>query len=166
MQYINRAFRFYFQRDISFFSENIINTIILILNLILMKQVLNSVAIFKTADAVFQALAFVAMLLVTTQTSFGPFGLYILAIAQCLSCIVWSLYFTGDTPRYRGATVIRKTFLIVLALLLLSAFDGGAFIGLSYLMLLLGPVLGVAYFVITIQEIKYYQKARKPYYLL
>ena len=131
-----------------------------------MKRVLHHVALFKTADAVFQVLAFVAMVLVITQTRLGPFGLYTLAIAQCLSCILWGLYFTGDTPRYKSGTTIRKIFLVVLALLILSASFGGLFFGLSYLMLIAGPILGTAYFVITLLEIHFYAHARKPYYLL
>jgi hypothetical protein len=131
-----------------------------------MKRVLNNVAIGKKADAVFQIIAFLAMIVVVAQTSFGLFGLYTLAIAQCISCIAWSLYFTGDTPHYRGGTTIRRIFLIVLALLLLCALDKGAFFGVSLFMLVLGPILGLAYFVVTVNEIVFYSEARKPYYML
>ena len=131
-----------------------------------MKQVLNNVAMFKKADAVFQVIAFLAMIAVVAQTSFGLFGLYTLAIAQSISCIVWSLFFTGDTPRYKSGTTIRRVFLIVLALLALCAFDKGLLFGISFFMLVLGPGLGLAYFVITINEIVFYSEARKPYYLL
>jgi hypothetical protein len=131
-----------------------------------MKQVLNNVALFKKVDVIFQIIAFLAMILVVTQTSFSLFGLYTLAIAQCTSCIVWSIFFRGSTPRYKSGTTIRKAFLIALAFLLLCAFDSGAFLGISLLMLVLGPVLGIAYFVITINEMTFYSEARKPYYLL
>jgi hypothetical protein len=131
-----------------------------------MKRVLNNVAIGKKADAVFQIIAFLAMIAVVAQTSFGPFGLYTLAIAQCISCIVWSLYFTGDTPRYKGGTTIRRIFLVVLALLLLCVLDRGVFFGVSLFMLVLGPILGLAYFTVTVNEIVFYSEARKPYYLL
>jgi hypothetical protein len=131
-----------------------------------MKRVLNNVAIGKKIDAVLQVIAFLTMIVVVTQTNFGPFGLYILALAQCLSCIIWSLYFTGDTPRYKGGTTIRKIFLIVLALLLLCLFNLEFFAGISLFMFVLGPILGIAYFVITLNEITFYSEARKPYYLL
>jgi hypothetical protein len=131
-----------------------------------MKQVLNNVAIWKKVDAVLQIVAFLAMIAIVTQTSFGPFGLYTLAIAQCISCITWNLYFTGDTPRYKGGTTIRRIFLIVLALLALCAFDKGVFFGASLFMLVLGPGLGLAYFIITVNEVVFYSEARKPYYLL
>jgi hypothetical protein len=131
-----------------------------------MKQVLNHVAIGKKVDAVFQIIAFLGMIVVVTRTGFSLFGLYTLAIAQCISCIAWSLYFTGDTPQYKSGTTIRRIFLIVLALLLLCALDKGAFMGISFFMLVLGPILGLAYFVITINEITFYNEARKPYYLL
>jgi hypothetical protein len=131
-----------------------------------MKQVLNNVALGKKIDIVFQIVAFLAMIIVVTQTSYGLFGVYTLAIAQCISCIAWSLFFTGDTPRYKGGTTIRRIFLIVLALLALCAFDKGAFFGISLFMLVLGPGLGIAYFVITVNEMTFYSEARKPYYLL
>lgn len=131
-----------------------------------MKRVLNNIAIGKKVDALFQIFAFFVMIIVVTQTSFSLFGLYTLAIAQCISCIAWSLYFTGDTPRYKGGTTIRRIFLIVLVLLALCAFDNGAFFGISLFMLVLGPILGLAYFVITVNEIVFYSEARKPYYLL
>lgn len=131
-----------------------------------MKQVLNNVALGKKIDVVFQIVAFIAMIIVVTQTSLGLFGVYTLAIAQCISCIAWSLFFTSDTPRYKGGTTIRRIFLIVLALLALSALNVGAFFDISILMLALGPGLGVAYFIITVNEITFYSQARKPYYLL
>jgi hypothetical protein len=131
-----------------------------------MKQVLNNVAMFKKVDAVFQVIAFLAMIAVVAQTGFGLFGLYTLAIAQCISCIAWSLFFTGDTPRYKSGTTIRRIFLMVLALLALSALDEGVLFGVSLFMLILGPILGLAYFTITINEIVFYSEARKPYYLL
>jgi hypothetical protein len=131
-----------------------------------MKRVLNNVALGKKVDAIFQIIAFLAMIVVVTQTGLGPFGLYTLAVAQCISCIIWSLYFTGDTPRYKGGATIRKIFLIVLALLLLCIFNLEFFRGISLFMLVLGPILGIAYFVITLNEITFYSEARKPYYLL
>jgi hypothetical protein len=131
-----------------------------------MRRVLNNVAIGKKIDVVFQVIAFLAMIAVVPQTSFGLFGLYTLAIAQCISCIAWGLYFTVYTPRYKCGTTIRRVFLIVLALLALCALDEGLLFGVSLFMLVLGPVLGLAYFIITINEIVFYSEARKPYYLL
>lgn len=132
-----------------------------------MKKTLELIAGFKKADLVFQCIAFVLMILTVTQTSYGPFGLYVMAIAQCFSCLLWVFFLAGDTPKHGAGTYIRTIFLIILGITLLALFRfQDAFMIVSYILLLIGPFLGIAYFTITIVEINFYQKVRKPYYLL
>lgn len=132
-----------------------------------MKKTIELIACFKKADLAFQCIAFLSMVLTVTQTSYGPFGLYVMAIAQCFSCVLWVFFLAGDTPRYAAGTYIRTVFLIILAIMLLALlWLQDAFMLASYILLIVGPVLGVAYFIITILEINFYQKVRKPYYLL
>jgi hypothetical protein len=129
-----------------------------------MKQVLNQVALFKKIDAGLQIVAFFSMIFIVTQV--GTFGLYSFAIIQCISCVLWSLFFNGDTPRYKAGTFIRRVFLIVLPILLLTILNGEIFFATSLCMLFFGPLMGIAYFIIGLKEIVFYNNARKPYYLL
>lgn len=132
-----------------------------------MKQVLNNVALGKKIDVVFQVVAFLVMIVAVTQTSYGPFGLYVMAIAQCFSCVLWVFFLAGDTPKHPAGTYIRAIFLIILGITLLALLRlQDAFMIVSYILLLVGPFLGIAYFITTIVEINFYQKVRKPYYLL
>ena len=133
----------------------------------MMKKTLELIARFKKADLVFQCIAFLLMVITVIQTSYGPFGLYVMAIAQCFSCILWIFFLAGDTPRHSAGTFIRILFLIILGMILLALTKlSDGFIAVSYLLLFAGPFLGLAYFIITIVEINFYQKVRKPYYLL
>ncbi len=128
---------------------------------------MNRISFCKYTDACLQLLAFVAMMMVWAWADWSVFAMFIEASVQVISCLAWSLYFTTDAPRYRGGWFIRRSFLVVLVVWIGGSLCSGAFAALFlYLMLLLGPVMGIAYFVITLQEAAYYGKARKPFYLL
>lgn len=132
-----------------------------------MKNTFSLIAAFKKADAAFQVLVLLVMLLILLWFNWLPFGLYIIAAAQSLSCIAWSLFFTGKAPATQAGRTIRLIFLVILAELALVYCIGSAFfLFASMVLLFLGPVLGIAYFIITIREMVYYRDARKPYYML
>lgn len=132
-----------------------------------MKTTLSRISFGKYTDLCLQLLSFIAMILVWAWADWNVFALFIEAVVQVMSCIVWSLYFTTDAPRHRAGTCIRRAFLIVLVVWVIGSVCSGAVAWLFlYLMVLLGPVMGIAYFVITLQEAAYYSKARKPFYLL
>lgn len=132
-----------------------------------MKTTLSRISFWKYTDLCLQLLAFIAMILVWTWADWSVFALFIEAVIQVMSCMVWALYFTTDAPRHRAGTFIRRAFLIVLVVWVGGSICSnavGAFF--LYLMILLGPVMGVTYFVTTLQEAVYYGRARKPYYAL
>lgn len=133
-----------------------------------MKQVLNRVAIWKKADAVIQVIVFLVLGVVALNdgalTYYCMFGM---AALQILSCISWLLFFNGDTPRLKAGTLIRRTFLVILIVFTATLLVSLKFLfGLAIIMLFVGPVCGLIYFIVTIVEMNFYKKARKPYYLL
>lgn len=133
-----------------------------------MKQVLNNVAMLKKADAIVQVVVFLILAIFCIAWT-EYFVCYMLAMAtlQVITCIAWSLFFTGDTPRFAAGTTIRRLFFIILlAGLMLLALTPGALFFFMMVMLVVGPACGLAYFIITLQEMNFYSKARKPYYLL
>lgn len=133
-----------------------------------MSQTYDGVADVKIADAVIQVLVF-AFLLVTIclQSQLFYYGVLTMAGVQVLSCLLWSLYFTAGVPRLKSGTYIRRAFFITLGILGLSfLLFKSWFLLLLYLMIIAGPLQGFLYFAITIKEISFFRKARKPYYLL
>lgn len=132
-----------------------------------MRILFQNVAFFKYVDICLQVAAFLVMvLLLCYPPSWGPYALFIEAGVQVLSCLFWTVYFSVAAPGYRAGVVIRRVFLIVLGVWLLSYAVPPVFLVLLYSMILLGPVLGTIYFVITVKEARYYRKARKPFFLI
>ncbi len=101
-------------------------------------------------------------------TSVFVYALIAMAGIQCLSALFWSLFFTSETPQMKAGRFIRRAFIVTMLILLLSWLlqNGAVIFGVLYLMIFAGPVLGFSYFFITLREISFYRKARKPYYLL
>lgn len=133
-----------------------------------MKRVLNNVALFKKVDAIIQIVIFSVLAIACIEwVEYFVYYMLIMATLQVITCVAWSLFFIGDIPRFTAGTVIRRTFFIILliGLLLLTLFPGALFFFII-VMLYLGPACGLAYFIITLFEINFYSKARKPYYLL
>ncbi len=133
-----------------------------------MSRRFDAVANVKLADAVIQVLVF-AFLLVTVVLKLRLvfYGVLAMAGIQVLSCLLWSLYFTAGVPRLKAGTYIRRAFFITLGILALSLLLFKSYFLLClYLMIFAGPIQGFAYFLITLKEISFFRKARKPYYLL
>lgn len=133
-----------------------------------MKQTLALAAFWKKADIIFQCVLFLVMILVVCLTPLNIFGLYVMAVGQIISAALWFFSLKeSDAPQLKSAERIRVTFLVtaVILIVLLIA-DLGVFVWASIFMLLIGPILGISYFSITISEYRFYATARKPYYLL
>lgn len=133
-----------------------------------MSQHFDAVANVKIADAIVQVLVF-AFLLVTVvlKLPLMVYGVLAMAGIQILSCLLWSLYFTAEVPRLKAGTYIRRAFFITLGILALGLLlFKSYFLLLLYLMIIAGPIQGFAYFFITLREVSFFRKARKPYYLL
>lgn len=132
-----------------------------------MKKTFETIALWKRIDIVFQCLVFLVMLFTVCRTEFSIFGLYIMASGQILSCIIWTFALSGGMFRLHAGNIIRVIFIITaLILAIILGLNKEVFMMASIMMLLIGPVLGISYFVITIKEYHFYSKARKPYYLL
>ncbi|WP_118975453.1 hypothetical protein [Taibaiella koreensis] len=132
-----------------------------------MKNTFRNLVLGKKIDLSLQVLTFPVVLWLCKSSSLGPFALYIIGAVQTGSALLWTLYFRNSAPAYVSGAWIRGAFLILapfLALMVLAGTD--ALLLMSCCMLVIGPVLGTTYFMITILEIRYYSKARKPYYLL
>lgn len=133
-----------------------------------MKQVLNQVALLKKVDATVQVCVFIILLCACwIHVQYLVYYMLTMATLHVISCLGWSLFFTSDTPRFEGGTLIRRAFLVILALagILLVASPDFFFV-FAMAMLYVGPACGLIYFAVTLFEIRFYSKARKPYYLL
>ncbi len=93
------------------------------------------------------------------------FSLYLIAAVQCVSCLFWQNYFrsAGDAlPQMKAGIRIRKTFLVVMIVHGICLILLPLFLFLAVVMLLAGPILGIAYFLIGLEETEYYNKMQLP----
>jgi hypothetical protein len=133
-----------------------------------MKQVMSNVAMFKKIDAALQVVVFTILCIAcSVNKSHVVWYMLTMAALHIISCITWSLFFIGDTPVYKAGRFIRRLFLVIMCVALPVVVMGDAlFFYFAVIMLYLGPICGLLYFIITLLEINFYSKARKPYYLL
>ena len=135
-----------------------------------MKTTLQHIALFKRIDASLQLLLFGALICVCLlDIELIGHCMFIFGGFQVLSCISWLLVLSGDVPRYSAGVFIRWLFIVILAIIGMSCFIGmhsDLLFTVMVIMLLVGPLCGLAYFIITLLEYGYYSRARKPYYLL
>jgi hypothetical protein len=132
-----------------------------------MKQVMSNVAMFKKIDAALQVVVFtVSSILCLNDSSAIGWCMLAMAALHIISCITWTLFFTGDTPVYKAGRFIRRLFIIIMCIALITFLAGDIFFFFAMAMLYLGPVCGLLYFIITLLETNFYSNARKPYYLL
>lgn len=115
-----------------------------------------TIARLKGWDALLQMACFIFMAFAMLRQYFWSFVLP--AGMQCVSAVVWSVVFAGGLPRQRAGTVIRRIFLVVMWLLLVVAVtrEGGPVLIAAYVMLIVGPVCGLSYFIVTIVERRFY----------
>lgn len=133
-----------------------------------MRQTFDSTANVKLADAVIQVLIFVFLLVTICYQTLFIYGILAMAGIQCLGALFWTLFFTSGTPQMKAGRQIRRVFIgtmIVLFICYLLKIPTLSLLVL-YLMIPCGPVLGFSYFIITLLEMSFYRKARKPYYQL
>lgn len=132
-----------------------------------MESKFEEIALAKKVDVVYQCLCFVFMVFVVIYTDLKIFGLYIMAAGQVLSALCWLIYFQNDMPQRKFDKGLRWLFVIGGLLIVLSGMVlPVAFMCISWILLVVGPILGITYFVTSIAEARFYSKARKPYYLL
>lgn len=128
-----------------------------------MRQSILTVRNYKIADLAWQIVAFVAMCIAVFNDNLGPFGMYIMAAAQLISCIAWAIH-SYSNPITLGRKILQKIFLPLSGFLIISRVcQPSIFFTFSYLVMLwAGPVLGLWYFLVTIKEIaSYKQMAQK-----
>lgn len=136
-----------------------------------MRKTFETIALWKKLDIVFQCLLFILMIFVIAfeECSLSSlFGLYIMGLAQLISSIAWILYLKrNDIPAMNGSMQFRVAIVIIATVIALSILlNVLVFILLSLTMIVIGPFLCINYFLLTLNELKYYSNARKPYYLL
>lgn len=133
-----------------------------------MNQTFDGTANLKMTDAVIQVLVFTFLLVSICYQTLFLYGILAMAGIQCLSTLLWTLFFIGGRPQTKSGRYIRGAFIITMTLLLICYLlqYGPLVLAVLYIMIIVGPVLGFSYFIITLREFSFYRKARKPYYLL
>jgi hypothetical protein len=132
-----------------------------------MKQVIALAAFWKKVDIIFQCVLFLLMLVAVFLTQLGVFGLYLMALGQLVSAVMWFFSLNVDTPKLKSANFLRFAVMVIMVILgIILVIDTGLFLAASMFMLWIGPVVGFGYFIITIVEYRFYTRVRKPYYLL
>jgi len=132
-----------------------------------MNPTFESVARFKKVDIIAHIVLFSISLVLAFTSRMSALALCIMAPLQVISCICWSVYYqSSGAPPYRSGTYIRRGFYFVLANIALGFIFPAYGFGILYLMIVVGPVMGTLYFVITCKEFRYYRDAKKPYFLL
>jgi hypothetical protein len=148
---------------ISIFSENLVY----IIKSKFMKITFSPVSALKYTDMGIQAFTLIVALLLCFYAGWGPFAFMTEAAVQVMSSLCWTLYFGKGIPAHQDGVFIRRAFLITAAVWIAgSVFSHGLAAAFLLVMMFLGPVMGIAYFAITLIEARYYGKARKPFYLL
>lgn len=133
------------------------------------RKIFDIAAVWKRIDIAFQCIMFAATVFAVFFSQLWLFGLYIMGLSQLLSSVIWLVVFCWDKQisKSNDSILIRVIMVLTfLILLFLICFNNTDFVSVSCYMLFIGPVIGGTYFVISIAELKYYSKARKPYYLL
>ncbi len=132
-----------------------------------MKITFSPVSILKYIDMGIQVFTLLIVLLLCFYASWGPYAFVVEAIVQVAGCLCWTVYFGKNIPPHRAGVFIRRAFLIVASVWLTgSLLSREVAVAFLLIMMFLGPVMGIAYFTITLIEADYYSKARKPFYLL
>jgi hypothetical protein len=81
-----------------------------------------------------------------------------MALEQCLSTLYW-MYFLRNREKMFGGSVIRNMFLTVMIILVLVACIKPEFmLGLLIAMIVVGPILGLSYFGVTVSELNFYKR--------
>lgn len=118
------------------------------------------VASWKSKDLLFQLLSLPVMALLF-WAGLHLFSLYFVALVQCCSCLFWRNHFRNaglEHLQMKAGIRIRKIFFVVMLIHVVFLVLLPLFVFLAILMLFAGPVLGTAYFLITMEEQKYYTK--------
>lgn len=114
----------------------------------------------KKWDIGFQVLAFVAMVICfpSPTLEIGPFAMYIVAVAQIVSCAFWGIAMVNKPVTNRRKNLQLAFLITTIVLLGMLIYSLEHFAGLSlFVMLWLGPILGISYFVTTVKEVSFYQ---------
>lgn len=112
----------------------------------------------KVYDALWQAAGLLLMCYCLVKTGMGFFACYIMAGVQLLSVVYWSVILYGLPVTGSRKTLQWIFFLLAPVLLFLTCFAPDIFFTLSiYIMIWVGPFIGISYFITTISEIGFYK---------
>ena len=136
-----------------------------------MRPISNFFVIGKSLDLALQTISFIGMLYFMKAADWGPFAMFLMAAVQYVSAIFWSIV-SRKLPKSKNRKVLQRIFLS-LGTLLIIGFLAGDFEVVEYIMwmivyllIIIGPMLGVWYFITTAFEIPFYKRVlqRKSFY--
>ena len=112
----------------------------------------------KVYDALWQAAGFLLMCYCLFNTGMGCYAFYIMAGIQLLSVVYWRVILYG-LPLTGSRTTLQWIFFVQAPVLLfMTCFAPDTFRSLSiYIMIWIGPFIGISYFITTISEIGFYR---------
>lgn len=113
----------------------------------------------KNRDKAVQLIVCVLSLVLVPFTM--AFSLYLMGLTHAIGTFYWKFAFRG-IHRISGRYIIEVINIMVILLLLAAGFTSyywgtDLFWMASVAMLAIGPVLGVAYYIVTIKEIRFYK---------
>jgi hypothetical protein len=117
----------------------------------------------KIADVCLQITCFLFMTctFLIDENVFG-YSVAIMALEQCLSTLYWLFFLREPVPKIGGGVFIRNAFCFtMIGLLFCSFFEGEIMLIVLISMIVIGPMLGLTYFTITVAEIYFYKNRIK-----
>ena len=112
----------------------------------------------KRRDMYLQLLLFPIAVGLCFVTDISIFALYVMAAGQCISCLYWKNYFRKNLLQLKSGRKVRRLFVIVLIIHGVCLIVYPIFFILAIIMLLVGPVMWIAYFTITADEERLYRR--------
>ena len=110
----------------------------------------------KRIDLIVQLLTFLVAMAACCFTTWSILSFYLVGIVQSVSCMLWVLM-PAAIPRLQSRKAIQIAFLVLLIILITAlVVSPGAFLELSVLMLVWGPIAGVGYLLVTWKEVGFY----------
>ena len=114
----------------------------------------------KKWDIGFQLSAFTIMIYCFPNRSLeiGPFAMYIVALAQIISCAFWGIVMMNKpvTRRRKNLQLIFTITTITLSGIAIYSLE--LLFGVSWaVMIWLGPILSISYFITTVREVSFYR---------
>lgn len=125
-----------------------------------MKKQCRLIVRMKAVDVYLQIACFIFMISsITANTNIFGLSVGIMALEQCLSTLYWLAFPAKAIPRMASGIFIRSAFCIVIAgLMLCFVLKPDFTLNVLFAMIVIGPVLGLSYFIISVAEVSFYTR--------